>query len=352
VPGMAPASRSPGAEYAAGMDLHPHASPFQVTKRAEKRWSQLLHGRSRDVARLMLRRVRARAQRRRAKGSGNGALREVSHQSIAKCCSHSERKRSRSDAADLEDTLSQLSEASTESAPSDVPAWESAAARACTPVRTARDPSPPCQDDAFVAIDCEMVGVGPRKNRSILARVAVLGEDGRVIIDEYVAATERVTDYRTRYSGIRARDLVGAPRFENVRQRVAAVLRGKILVGHAVQNDLKVLDLPHPPALIRDTSVYPGLRKELASVFDRCAPTHPTRHQLCLRLCVCASADGGRAGGRHDPSQAPSLKKLCEHVLGKRIQQGEHCPVEDAAHTLELYLRHRERWEAEILQGS
>jgi RNA exonuclease 4 len=197
-----------------------------------------------------------------------------------------------------------------------------------------------------------MVGVGPRKNRSILARVAVLGEDGRVIIDEYVAATERVTDYRTRYSGIRARDLVGAPRFENVRQRVAAVLRGKILVGHAVQNDLKVLDLPHPPALIRDTSVYPGLRKELASVFDRCAPTHPTRHQLCLRLCVCASADGGRAGGRHDPSQAPSLKKLCEHVLGKRIQQGEHCPVEDAAHTLELYLRHRERWEAEILQGS
>lgn len=168
-----------------------------------------------------------------------------------------------------------------------------------------------------------MVGVGPRKNRSILARVAVLGEDGRVIIDEYVAATERVTDYRTRYSGIRARDLVGAPRFENVRQRVAAVLRGKILVGHAVQNDLKVLDLPHPPALIRDTSVYPGLRKELASVFDR-----------------------------HDPSQAPSLKKLCEHVLGKRIQQGEHCPVEDAAHTLELYLRHRERWEAEILQGS
>ncbi|KAJ1468382.1 hypothetical protein T484DRAFT_2260171 [Baffinella frigidus] len=69
--------------------------------------------------------------------------------------------------------------------------------------------------------------------------------------------------------------------------------------------------------------IHRGLRRELAGVLDR-----------------------------YDASQAPSLKKLCEHVLKKRIQVGEHCPVEDAAHTLQLYLRHREVWEAEILQNS
>ncbi|KAJ1468383.1 ribonuclease H-like domain-containing protein [Baffinella frigidus] len=161
-----------------------------------------------------------------------------------------------------------LSDASTES-PSETPAWDTAAARASTPVRAARNPSPPWQGDACVAIDCEMVGVGAKKNRSILARVAVLGEDGRVILDAHVAPTERVTDYRTRYSGIRARDLVGARPFEGVRHQVAAILRGRILVGHAVHNDLKVLGLPHPPALVRDTAAYGGLRRELAGVLDR-----------------------------------------------------------------------------------
>ena len=84
-------------------------------------------------------------------------------------------------------------------------------------------------------------------------------------MDEYVKPTQRVTDYRTRWSGIRAKDLVGAPSFQEVRQRAAAILRGRILVGHALHNDLAVLKLSHPPALIRDTSLYPGLRQELAS---------------------------------------------------------------------------------------
>ena len=45
---------------------------------------------------------------------------------------------------------------------------------------------------------------------------------------------------------------------------------------------------------------------------------------------------------------APSLKKLCQALLGRVIQRGEHCPVEDARATLELYLRHCQQWEAEL----
>jgi hypothetical protein len=139
---------------------------------------------------------------------------------------------------------------------------------------------------SLVSLDCEMVGGGPHKRKNLLARCAVLDEAGQlpkssthpcvppltfaaagnVILDEYVTPDEAVTDYRTKWSGIRPRDLIGAPSFREVRQRVAAAVRGRILVGHAIDNDLRVLRLPHPPALIRDTSLYPGLRRELAAV--------------------------------------------------------------------------------------
>lgn len=55
-----------------------------------------------------------------------------------------------------------------------------------------------------------------------------------------VAAQERVTDFRTSVSGIRKLDLVGAPSFAEVQKKVSALLQGKILVGHAVKNDLDV----------------------------------------------------------------------------------------------------------------
>ncbi len=170
-----------------------------------------------------------------------------------------------------------------------------------------------------VAIDCEMVGVGRCRSRSILARVAV-DEHGTCLLDNYVRPTETVTDYRTRWSGIRARDLVGAPSFDSVRQRVAQLIRGKILVGHAIHNDLKVLNIPHPPALIRDTAFFPGLRRALSAVSDR-----------------------------YDPSHCPSLKNLCKYVLGTSIQTGEHCPVEDAVGTMKLYMRFRGDWEAGLI---
>ena len=54
---------------------------------------------------------------------------------------------------------------------------------------------------------------------------------------------ERVTDYRTWVSGVTEHDLrSGGPAlpFEDVQQQVADLLKDRILVGHAVQNDLQV----------------------------------------------------------------------------------------------------------------
>lgn len=58
-----------------------------------------------------------------------------------------------------------------------------------------------------VAIDCEMVGVGPDGEDSILARVSLVNQFGKCIYDKYVKPTEKVTDYRTAVSGIRPEDI-------------------------------------------------------------------------------------------------------------------------------------------------
>jgi len=219
---------------AAEKQRSPAGRPARVGgARSQRDWSLLRFGKARTLSRLMLRRERALRKKELAAGkhAGNlrGDLRGLQRRKLRvefdEVEEHPEKE------VEVEETESMLSDASTES-PSETPAWDTAAARASTPVRAARNPSPPWQGDACVCIDCEMVlpfcasgeenaiariasntakvssrreyfdtcgwqvGVGARKNRSILARVAVIGEDGRTILDAHVAPTERVTDYR------------------------------------------------------------------------------------------------------------------------------------------------------------
>lgn len=60
----------------------------------------------------------------------------------------------------------------------------------------------------YIAIDCEMVGVGIEGSESSLARVSVVNYYGVVELDELVQQKERVFDYRTKWSGIRPKDMV------------------------------------------------------------------------------------------------------------------------------------------------
>lgn len=78
--------------------------------------------------------------------------------------------------------------------------------------------------------------------------------------------------------------------FKEAQEKVAAIIKNRILVGHAVHNDLRVLMLSHPTLLIRDTSRYKPFRK--------------------------------LAKGR-----TPGLKMLVKEVLGISIQSGSHSSV-------------------------
>ena len=96
---------------------------------------------------------------------------------------------------------------------------------------------------------------------SILARVSIVNHFGHCVYDKYVLPTEKVTDYRTKVSGIRPDDLrKHGQDFKVVQKEVSDLLNKRVLVGHALSHDLKVLFLDHPKRMIRDTALYEPFR--------------------------------------------------------------------------------------------
>ncbi|XP_013381244.1 RNA exonuclease 4 isoform X1 [Lingula anatina] len=163
-----------------------------------------------------------------------------------------------------------------------------------------------------LAMDCEMVGVGAGGKDSILARVSIVNQYGQCVLDKYVTPTEEVTDYRTAVSGIRKEDLLQQGEdFKSVQEDVGKILKGRVVVGHAIMNDFKVLYLDHPKKQIRDTSRYKPFRK----LFN---------------------------------GKTPSLKKLTDKLLGVKVQEGEHNSVQDAQAAMRIYTMTRKQWERDI----
>jgi RNA exonuclease 4 len=161
-----------------------------------------------------------------------------------------------------------------------------------------------------LALDCEMVGVGPDGEKSILAQVSIVNESGNVVYTSYAAPTRKVTDYRTRVSGILPRHVENAPSFAVVRDAVKKILEGKTVVGHALENDFEALQLKHPSDRIRDTAHW----------------------RPFLRM--------GRFSKR--------LRHLARDHCGLKIQGGSHDPAEDARAAMYLYLKYRENWEGQV----
>lgn len=95
----------------------------------------------------------------------------------------------------------------------------------------------------YLAMDCEMVGTGPDGEESALARVSIVNYHGHVVLDTFVKPRERVTDWRTWVSGVRESDMWNARSFVDVQKEVAKLVEGKILVGHAIEHDTKVIVL-------------------------------------------------------------------------------------------------------------
>ncbi|XP_060117440.1 interferon-stimulated 20 kDa exonuclease-like 2 [Heteronotia binoei] len=174
--------------------------------------------------------------------------------------------------------------------------------------------SAPEKPSKMVAIDCEMVGTGPGGRNSDLARCSIVGYYGDVMYDKYVRPVNPITNYRTRWSGIRRHHMTNAVPFKAAQKEILKILSGKIVIGHAVYNDFKALKYFHPKPATRDTSRIPLLNR--------------------------------KAG--FPENESISLKRLTKQLLHRDIQVGQngHSSVEDARATMELYKLVEADWES------
>jgi len=184
----------------------------------------------------------------------------------------------------------------------------------------AEDLLPVAYKARHVALDCEMVGIGSEGKKSALARVTITDWNGSVLYDSHVQVPSRVTDFRTHVSGILPKHIQkqSALAPEQCRKEVGAIIKGKILVGHALQNDLQVLFLQHPKEDIRDTAKYRPFQR--------------------------------LAGSKWRPRK---LRDLVKQHLRREIQKsGEvHDSIEDAAAAMELFKQVRETWEKDLREN-
>lgn len=139
---------------------------------------------------------------------------------------------------------------------------------------------------------------------SCAARCTIVDHNLDVLYDKFFRPYERIVDYRTKYSGIRKENLENAISFKVARQEILKELKDRIVVGHSLMNDFQSLRLYWPESNRRDLAACQLLSKEVRS-----------------------------------------LKKLSEQYLSKEIQKGEHCSLEDAIASMELYKLVQEEWE-------
>uniref|UniRef100_A0A8C2EZ81 Interferon stimulated exonuclease gene 20-like 2 n=1 Tax=Cyprinus carpio TaxID=7962 RepID=A0A8C2EZ81_CYPCA len=129
----------------------------------------------------------------------------------------------------------------------------------------------------YIALDCEMVGTGPKGCHNELARCSI----------------------------VTYKDLLHAIPFDQAQKEIVKIITGKVVVGHAIHNDFKVLKYFHPACQTRDTAQIPLLNQKAGL---------PVNEMV-------------------------SLKRLTKAIFKKDIQTGKggHSSVEDAKATMELF---------------
>lgn len=164
----------------------------------------------------------------------------------------------------------------------------------------------------YLALDCEMIE-GPRR-RSMVAEVAVVDWDSTVVYHSYVQPTGPVVDYREAISGITPEKLVGAPPLPKVQENLIRLLEGSVLVGHALDNDLRALGIHYEP--VRNTAKHP--------FFQTLGPK-----------------------GQLQPRKLAALYN--EYVGNGAIQQGAHGAIEDAKASMRVYRYLHAGWNAPVV---
>ncbi|KAL3272904.1 hypothetical protein HHI36_014363 [Cryptolaemus montrouzieri] len=103
------------------------------------------------------------------------------------------------------------------------------------------------------ALDCEMCFTIKGLE---LCKVTVVGMDGRLVYNHFVRPDSEVIDFNTRFSGVTERDIyqINTKTLREVQRDILGFVNDRtILIGHALDNDLRALKLLH--SRIVDTSL-------------------------------------------------------------------------------------------------
>jgi len=143
-----------------------------------------------------------------------------------------------------------------------------------------------------------------------VSRVSIVNFNGHVLLDSYVRPEARVTNFLTAVSGITPQRIKTAPTLQELKPRIAALLRDKVIVGHSIHNDFEALEYQsHPDKLVRDISLF-------------------SRYKL---------------GGKRT-----KLQTLAAEHLQVAIQGADHNSVEDARAALGLYIQSKAQIDSEL----
>lgn len=104
------------------------------------------------------------------------------------------------------------------------------------------------------ALDCEMSFTSTGLEAT---KVTLVNPDGQMAYEKLIRPTETIIDYNTRFSGITEKDLSGkngsVKSLDEVQQDLLQMISAEtILIGHALDNDLRVLKIIHKTVI--DTS--------------------------------------------------------------------------------------------------
>ncbi|KAF3938403.1 hypothetical protein ABW19_dt0200528 [Dactylella cylindrospora] len=159
------------------------------------------------------------------------------------------------------------------------------------------------------ALDCEMVKT---KEGPSLARVSIVGWDGKVVLDELVKPEEEVEDYLTPFSGITEEILkdVKTTRSDIQEKLKSLINANTILVGQSLNSDLNALHYSHP--YIVDTSV----------IYDhpRGKPMKPGLRWLAQKYLKEEIQKGATATGGHDSIEDA---RACLNLLKLKLEKGK-----------------------------
>ena len=96
----------------------------------------------------------------------------------------------------------------------------------------------------FFCVDVECVFHGRRHDASMVAHVALVDKNERVVLKKKVKPDKPVFSYLTPITGLKEGDLDGAPPLEEVIKEVKALMGPDVvLVGQGIENDIRWLQL-------------------------------------------------------------------------------------------------------------